>query len=64
MNDFYRFAAHLVQAWRTVGIRGSHSLTQFIKMGDFSVEILPALQDNYMYLVCIDDNGFNNWRTI
>lgn len=42
-----------VQAWRTVGIRGSHSLTQFIKMTDFSVEILPALQDNYMYLVCI-----------
>lgn len=46
-----RFTAQIVQAWRTVGIRGSHSLTQFIKMSDFSVEILPALQDNYMYLV-------------
>lgn len=42
-----------VQAWRTVGIRGSHSVTQYIKMASFSVEILPALQDNYMYLVSI-----------
>lgn len=40
-----------VQAWRTVGYRGTHSLSELIKMTAFSVKILPALQDNYMYLV-------------
>lgn len=28
------------------------SICQFSNMTDFNVEILPALQDNYMYLVC------------
>lgn len=32
--------------------------TQFQKMSDLSVEILPALQDNYMYLVCISPVKF------
>lgn len=35
----------------TVGIRGSHSCPENLKMSDMHVKILPALQDNYMYLI-------------
>lgn len=44
-----------VQTWRTVGFRGSHSLRQSIKMNSMTINILPALQDNYMYLVSINN---------
>nr|BAN20634.1 hydroxyacylglutathione hydrolase [Riptortus pedestris] len=39
---------------KLIGAQGSHSLAKHIKMSAMSVKILPALQDNYMYLV-IDD---------
>lgn len=40
-----------VQTWRSVDFRGTHSLAQTFNMGSMTVELLPALQDNYMYLV-------------
>ncbi|GAB0097246.1 Hydroxyacylglutathione hydrolase [Sergentomyia squamirostris] len=40
-----------VQTWRTVGFRGSHSIPDFTKLTTMDVKILPALQDNYMYLI-------------
>lgn len=41
----------LAQKLRTVGIRGSHSCPENLKMSNMLVKILPALQDNYMYLI-------------
>lgn len=38
-------------SWKTNGFRGSHSSQQSITMADMSVKILPALSDNYMYLI-------------
>lgn len=42
---FFRF-----QAWRTVGT-GSHSIEKHLEFANMDVKILPALQDNYMYLI-------------
>lgn len=39
------------QKLRSVGIRGSHSCPENLKMSDMQIKILPALQDNYMYLI-------------
>ncbi|XP_055856595.1 hydroxyacylglutathione hydrolase, mitochondrial isoform X1 [Episyrphus balteatus] len=36
---------------RRVGIRGMHSSIEDVKMCDMHVKILPALQDNFMYLI-------------
>uniref|UniRef100_U5EWA1 hydroxyacylglutathione hydrolase n=1 Tax=Corethrella appendiculata TaxID=1370023 RepID=U5EWA1_9DIPT len=44
-----------VATWKSVGFRGTHSKTELIKMENLHVKILPALQDNYMYLI-IDNN--------
>ncbi|XP_067006492.2 hydroxyacylglutathione hydrolase, mitochondrial isoform X2 [Anabrus simplex] len=38
-------------AWRTVGYRGSHSNFQEEVFSGMKVQILSALQDNYMYLI-------------
>ncbi|KAG8224909.1 hypothetical protein J437_LFUL006267 [Ladona fulva] len=38
-------------ALRTVGFRGSHSSQSTVSLKDMKIRILPALQDNYMYLV-------------
>ncbi|XP_030387919.1 hydroxyacylglutathione hydrolase, mitochondrial isoform X2 [Scaptodrosophila lebanonensis] len=40
-----------VQKFRTVGIRGMHSTLEEVKLDGMQVKILPALQDNYMYLI-------------
>lgn len=34
-----------------IGNKGSHSLSRDIKMPGMTIKILPALQDNYMYLI-------------
>ncbi|KAL7731883.1 hypothetical protein ACLKA6_017457 [Drosophila palustris] len=39
------------QKLRTVGFRGMHSTVEDVKLNGFDVKILPALQDNYMYLI-------------
>lgn len=36
---------------RTNGLRGCHSLQASVDMADMSIKILPALSDNYMYLI-------------
>lgn len=38
-------------ALRSVGFRGSHSTPLTVSLKDMKIKILPALQDNYMYLV-------------
>lgn len=38
-------------SWKTNGFKGCHSSHQSIEMADMSVKILPALSDNYMYLI-------------
>jgi len=38
-------------SWRANGIRGTHSSQQSVNMTDMSIRILPALSDNYMYLI-------------
>ncbi|XP_034110062.1 hydroxyacylglutathione hydrolase, mitochondrial isoform X1 [Drosophila albomicans] len=40
-----------LQKLRTVGFRGMHSTLEDVKLNGFDVKILPALQDNYMYLI-------------
>ncbi|XP_059622756.1 hydroxyacylglutathione hydrolase, mitochondrial [Phlebotomus argentipes] len=40
-----------VQTWRSVGFRGTHSSADFARLKTMDVKILPALQDNYMYLI-------------
>uniref|UniRef100_A0A1L8E5L7 hydroxyacylglutathione hydrolase n=2 Tax=Nyssomyia neivai TaxID=330878 RepID=A0A1L8E5L7_9DIPT len=40
-----------VQTWRTVGFRGTHSFGELVQLKTMDVKILPALQDNYMYLI-------------
>lgn len=35
------------------GFNGFHSLSTTIDRCNMKVHVLPALQDNYMYLVCI-----------
>lgn len=39
------------QKLRAVGLHGSHSCPENLKMADMHIKILPALQDNYMYLI-------------
>ena len=38
-----------------MGVEGFHSVTRLVKMDGMSVRILPALGDNYMYLVSEPD---------
>ncbi|XP_023180146.2 hydroxyacylglutathione hydrolase, mitochondrial isoform X2 [Drosophila hydei] len=40
-----------VQKLRTVGFRGMHSSLEDVMLDSMQVKILPALQDNYMYLI-------------
>ncbi|XP_034655960.1 hydroxyacylglutathione hydrolase, mitochondrial, partial [Drosophila subobscura] len=40
-----------VQKLRKVGFRGMHSTVEDVKLESMQVKILPALQDNYMYLI-------------
>jgi len=40
-----------VEAWSKVGIRGFHSGQKLVEHQTMKVRILPALSDNYMYLV-------------
>jgi len=45
-------AAYFVaNSWKTNGFKGCHSSQRSIDMADMSVKILPALSDNYMYLI-------------
>lgn len=39
------------QKLRQVGFRGMHSSIEDLKMAAMQIKILPALQDNYMYMV-------------
>lgn len=51
------FALNLTAAYfraqklRTVGLHGSHSCPERLNLSNMNVVILPALQDNYMYLI-------------
>lgn len=40
-----------VQKLRSVGFRGMHSTLEDVELAGMQVKILPALQDNYMYLI-------------
>ncbi|XP_064541139.1 hydroxyacylglutathione hydrolase, mitochondrial isoform X1 [Drosophila montana] len=40
-----------LQKVRTVGFRGMHSTLEDVRLDSMQVKILPALQDNYMYLI-------------
>lgn len=40
-----------MSAWKKVGYRGAHSVPLQIEMAGINVKILPALSDNYMYLI-------------
>jgi len=40
-----------VEAWSKVGIRGYHSAQKVVDQNTMKVRILPALSDNYMYLL-------------
>merc|ERR1712012_446920 len=40
-----------VEAWSKVGLRGYHSNQKIIEQASMKVRILPALSDNYMYLL-------------
>ena len=46
---YFNFQARSIGA---NGFNGIHSLSQIIEQRDMKIQILPALQDNYMYLVC------------
>lgn len=41
----------VVSALRHNGLRGTHSAQEIIQLNKMKVTILPALSDNYMYLV-------------
>lgn len=43
-----------VNALKNIGLRGTHCMSQLVQQDKMKVKILPALSDNYMYLV-IDD---------
>lgn len=45
------FLLLLVSAVRSNGLHGSHSVVAVHKLEKMKVKILPALSDNYMYLV-------------
>ena len=45
--------SNTVTALKQVGIRGSHCSQQLIQQDKMKVKILPALSDNYMYLVSL-----------
>ncbi|XP_049799639.1 LOW QUALITY PROTEIN: hydroxyacylglutathione hydrolase, mitochondrial [Schistocerca nitens] len=40
-----------VSAWKSVGFRGTHSITQSELLPNMKVQVLSALKDNYMYLI-------------
>ncbi|XP_052848854.1 hydroxyacylglutathione hydrolase, mitochondrial isoform X1 [Drosophila gunungcola] len=40
-----------LQKLRKVGLRGMHSTLEDVKLAGMEIKILPALQDNYMYLI-------------
>lgn len=47
------YSLPVAQKLRTVGLRGFHSEQELIENSNMDVRILPALQDNYMYLVSV-----------
>ena len=44
-----------VSALKNLGFRGVHCISQVIQQDKMKVKILPALSDNYMYLVNTQD---------
>ncbi|XP_015597835.1 hydroxyacylglutathione hydrolase, mitochondrial isoform X2 [Cephus cinctus] len=44
------------KSFSTNGFRGTHSICSTVQQSDMKVQILPALQDNYMYLI-IDEES-------
>ncbi|CAO1391413.1 unnamed protein product [Diamesa tonsa] len=44
-----------VSSWRANGFKGTHSISQVINMADMTIRILPALTDNYMYLIICNE---------
>ena len=46
-------ASFVVDKLRKVGSRGAHCVSQTINQDKMRVKILPALSDNYMYLVSL-----------
>ena len=51
-NDL-KMASFVVDKLRKVGSRGAHCVSQTINQDKMRVKILPALSDNYMYLVSL-----------
>lgn len=45
------FVLVVVSALRHNGLRGTHSAQEIVQLNKMKVTILPALSDNYMYLV-------------
>ena len=43
-------------AWSTVGLRGHHSDQKLVTTDTMRVKILPALSDNYMYLLVDEES--------
>ena len=48
-----KMGSFVVDKYRKVGSRGAHCISQTINQDKMRVKILPALSDNYMYLVSL-----------
>ena len=49
--DFFTIIIILGTAYLSLGRRGCHSVSKMMNQTDIRIKILPALSDNYMYLV-------------
>ena len=54
---FHNVLSILVTALKNIGFRGHHSISTLVQQDKMKVKILPALSDNYMYLVIDDLTG-------
>jgi len=55
VSNFITKSYFKVNALKNIGFRGSHCASQVVHQDRMKVKILPALSDNYMYLI-IDDS--------
>ena len=47
----------VASALRDVGVRGFHSEQKLVSVSSMRIRILPALSDNYMYLLVDEDTN-------
>ena len=53
LENNLKMGSFVVDKYRKVGSRGAHCISQTINQDKMRVKILPALSDNYMYLVSL-----------